>query len=130
MIVCMGKKIDIATPAAATTESPAPINPSNEALASNPATPNGDSAPAKAAVKKKPAKAAARKAAKPEPVTFSTEDIALRAYFISERRHRSGLPGDEQSDWIEAERQLHAEHRKKTAKKAPAKKTPAKKKRA
>jgi hypothetical protein len=34
------------------------------------------------------------------------EEIRIRAYFISERRRRFGLPGDANSDWIEAKRQL------------------------
>jgi len=33
-------------------------------------------------------------------------DIALQAYYIAERRRNLGLPGDPQSDWLEAERQL------------------------
>lgn len=37
------------------------------------------------------------------------EDIRLRAYFISERRHRFALPGDATSDWEEARRQLVSE---------------------
>src|SRR5438094_904630 len=36
----------------------------------------------------------------------SDEQIRLRAYFISERRRRFGLPGDAESDWLEAKRQL------------------------
>src|SRR5262245_3695013 len=32
--------------------------------------------------------------------------IRLRAYFISERRRRFALPGDAESDWLEAKRQL------------------------
>lgn len=55
---------------------------------------------------------------KPSPlkrpaVILTTEDIALRAYFIAERRNRMGWPGDETSDWVEAERQLQAEAAKK-----------------
>jgi hypothetical protein len=34
------------------------------------------------------------------------ETIRLRAYFISERRRRFALPGDAESDWLEAKRQL------------------------
>ena len=37
------------------------------------------------------------------------EAIRLRAYFISERRRRFGLPGDAESDWLEAKRQLLSE---------------------
>jgi len=36
-------------------------------------------------------------------------DIALRAYFIAEKRQKLGLPGDSTSDWVEAERQLNVE---------------------
>jgi hypothetical protein len=42
-------------------------------------------------------------------VEFSTHDIALRAYYIAERRTKLGLPGDEMGDWVEAERQLSTE---------------------
>jgi len=50
----------------------------------------------------------------PNPATsgdFSEETIRLRAYFISERRRRFALPGDAESDWLEAKRQLVAETR-------------------
>ena len=53
------------------------------------------------------AKPAKRKTAQPSAV--STEDIALRAYFIAEKRQQLGLPGDSLGDWIEAERQLLGE---------------------
>lgn len=39
----------------------------------------------------------------------SDEAIRTRAYFISERRRRFGLPGDADSDWLEAKRQLLSE---------------------
>lgn len=39
------------------------------------------------------------------------EQIQMRAYFISERRRRFALPGDANSDWLEAKRQLLAEVR-------------------
>jgi len=39
------------------------------------------------------------------------ETIRLLAYFISERRRRFALPGDAESDWLEAKRQLVAETR-------------------
>ena len=45
-------------------------------------------------------------------VELSDDDIALRAYYIAERRRRLDLPGDEIGDWVEAERQLRAEARK------------------
>jgi Protein of unknown function (DUF2934) len=37
------------------------------------------------------------------------EAIRLRAYFISERRRRFALPGDAESDWLEAKRQILSE---------------------
>jgi outer membrane biosynthesis protein TonB len=39
----------------------------------------------------------------------SDDEIRLRAYFISERRRRFALPGDVDSDWLEARRQLLSE---------------------
>jgi hypothetical protein len=39
----------------------------------------------------------------------SDEAVRLRAYFISERRRRFALPGDAESDWVEAKRQLLSE---------------------
>jgi hypothetical protein len=58
---------------------------------------------------------AARKKGKPkvsmpreagQTVEPSDEQIRMRAYFISERRRRFALPGDADSDWLEAKRQL------------------------
>jgi hypothetical protein len=61
----------------------------------------------------------ATKSVAPANPRYTREDVALRAYFISEKRHALGLPGDEHQDWIEAERQLLAESAKpKRAKKA------------
>src|SRR5260221_1626078 len=37
------------------------------------------------------------------------EQVQVRAYFISERRRKLGLPGDEGHDWLAAERELLAE---------------------
>jgi hypothetical protein len=46
----------------------------------------------------------------PAPTFDPTNDqIQIRAYFISERRRRLALPGDANSDWLEAKRQLLAE---------------------
>jgi hypothetical protein len=42
----------------------------------------------------------------------SDDAVRLRAYFISERRRRFALPGDAESDWLEAKRQLLAEGRR------------------
>ncbi|MBV9999696.1 MAG: DUF2934 domain-containing protein [Verrucomicrobia bacterium] len=43
----------------------------------------------------------------PAPLEEPTDDqVQLRAYFISERRQREGLPGDDQSDWAQAREEL------------------------
>ena len=49
----------------------------------------------------KPASKAILKKAEP-----SQEQIAVRAYFISEQRQKTGRAGDHLSDWKEAEQQL------------------------
>jgi len=36
----------------------------------------------------------------------SSEQVALRAYFIGERRRTLGIHGDETSDWVAAEQEL------------------------
>jgi hypothetical protein len=36
----------------------------------------------------------------------NVEQVALRAYFIGERRRNLAMPGDETSDWIAAEREI------------------------
>jgi hypothetical protein len=51
-----------------------------------------------------------------EPV-ISRDEIALRAYFIAERRHKMGWPGNSATDWIDAENQLKAEALEKPLKK-------------
>jgi hypothetical protein len=63
--------------------------------------------------KSSPRKSAAQK---PKPRTAAPlgpdptdEQIQRRAYFISERRGRFDLPGDANSDWLEAKRQLLSE---------------------
>jgi hypothetical protein len=62
---------------------------------------------------KKAPQAAAKKTALPKSTAAGSqptdEQIRLRAYFISERRHRLRLPGDASSDWLEAKRQLLAD---------------------
>lgn len=70
---------------------------------------------AKAKRGSRPRKVAAQKA-KIEATPVATfdptdEQIEMRAYFISERRRRFGLPGDANSDWLEAKRQLLSETR-------------------
>ena len=42
----------------------------------------------------------------------SDDAVRLRAYLISERRRRFALPGDTESDWLEAKRQLLTEARR------------------
>ena len=66
-------------------------------------------APAKA--KKTSAKKAGKlsKTKTPTQPLPTEEEIRIRAYFISERRHRFALPGDATSDWEEARRQLLSE---------------------
>jgi hypothetical protein len=54
------------------------------------------------------AKGKARKNIDAQP---SSEQVALRAYFIGERRRNLGIPGDETSDWVEAEREILEELR-------------------
>lgn len=80
---------------------------------------NKGNRPRRALTNRKPretsAKKTAVKAEAPIPVNAartldpSDETIRLRAYFISERRRRFALPGDAESDWLEAKRQLLAE---------------------
>ena len=77
----------------------------------------GKSRPARAKKAVAPKKLALEKIeAKTAPVparAFDPTDaqIEMRAYFISERRRRFDLPGDANSDWLEAKRQLLAEVR-------------------
>jgi hypothetical protein len=61
----------------------------------------------------KPRRAAAGK--KKAVAGISADDIALRAYYLAERRRSLNLPGDELGDWVEAERQLRKEAGEKLA---------------
>ena len=98
---------------------PKSTEPSKPAAAAKPAS---KPAPKKAAAPKAKAAAAPKPAKTPAPRTrvkatavtkpaasITPADIALRAYFIAEKRQKLGLRGDSTSDWVEAERQLHAE---------------------
>jgi len=38
--------------------------------------------------------------------SVSMEQIALKAYYLAERRKNLGLPGNPESDWLQAEREL------------------------
>ena len=42
-------------------------------------------------------------------IQASKEQVALRAYFIGERRRSLGIAGDETSDWVQAEQELSQE---------------------
>jgi hypothetical protein len=64
----------------------------------------------KSVLRRKPKTKSAPGASKPTAIT--PDDIALRAYFIAERRQAMGWIGDETSDWVEAEKQLKAEVKK------------------
>lgn len=94
---------------AKSTAPPAPLRESVLAPAKKAAAPKA--APPKATAPTKPpatAKPTAKKAAPKKP-GYTQEDVALRAYYISEKRRTHHLPGDEAHDWIEAERQLAKE---------------------
>ena len=49
--------------------------------------------------------------AMPNRPMVSAELVALRAYFISEKRRKDGVEGDPLADWLEAERQIASESR-------------------
>ena len=74
------------------------------------------SVPAQDVPAKKTAKKSAARSAK-TPTTLKNsriiqenkDQIALRAYFIGERRRSLGIIGDETSDWVQAEQELSAE---------------------
>jgi hypothetical protein len=56
------------------------------------------------------AKSRARKKAMEQ---LNKDQVALHAYFIAERRRKLGMPGDQTSDWVQAERELLSEIRPK-----------------
>lgn len=97
--VATGQPTPAAEPAAAAI--PVQHRPSSKAKR-NGATPAPKPSAPRAAKPRQ--KAAASKGVEP-----TNEEIQLRAYFISERRHRLGLPGDTTSDWVEARGQLLSE---------------------
>ncbi len=41
---------------------------------------------------------------------YTLDDVALRAYYIGEKRQQLGQPGSPEADWVEAERQLIADN--------------------
>jgi hypothetical protein len=68
--------------------------------------------PAKKNSKKSVTPAATEIPAKPQKnkvIQDSREEVALRAYFIGERRRSLGIAGDETSDWVQAEQELSQE---------------------
>jgi len=72
--------------------------------------------PGKATAKLAPSFTLEPKAPAAEPV-ISHDDIALRAYFIGERRQKMGWAGDSATDWADAVSQLRAEALEKPLKK-------------
>lgn len=97
----------------ATAAAPAQAEPA-AALPKAEATPAvvAEESPKPKARPKRPAAPRPKKEAAPVEVVISVEEISLRAYFISERRRHHGWPGDEHSDWVEAERQVREEKTK------------------
>lgn len=109
-----------ATPKAA--PAPAPVAVPTPAAVVAPPKPSTTAKPTRAAAKPvKAAPVAAKPAVKPIKLTSSrkkapaapraitNEEIAVRAYLISEHRQNHGIWGEPHLDWIEAERQLQAE---------------------
>ncbi|MHA3770288.1 hypothetical protein ACXR0O_01980 [Verrucomicrobiota bacterium sgz303538] len=45
----------------------------------------------------------------PSGHSYNQDDIALRAYFISQRREAAGYPPAPHQDWLDAENELQAE---------------------
>jgi len=103
-----------------TSKKPAAKKP---AAATKKAAPKKKSAPVKKSATRKPAAARPRASAATPPRlitrraggqtqvvgmigTVTNEAIALKAYYLAERRRHLGLPGDPESDWLEAERLL------------------------
>ena len=85
------------------------VKPSKSSSAQRPPTSRKSAGPVP---KKSPSSQKAKATMPPEVGTTpepSDEQIRMRAYFISERRRRFALPGDAESDWLEAKRQLLSE---------------------
>ena len=107
----MGKKTDTSKPAGNAARASKPVAKKSKKTAVAAVE------PAATPVAAKPVKAAPKKPAKAsspaKKTAYTQDDVALRAYFIAEKRGKAGLPGDSTSDWVEAERQLLAESKKK-----------------
>lgn len=99
----MGKKDTTAKPATPARRAAKPAAAASTANGAKKTAAPRPSAKAVAAPRRTPKTAPARTPA------FTTDDVALRAYFVAEKRRQHGLPGDEHQDWIEAESQLLAE---------------------
>jgi hypothetical protein len=67
-----------------------------------------ETTPAKKTVKKA-AVTSVPKSKNNNVMEISREELALRAYFIGERRRSLGMDGDETSDWVQAEQELSRE---------------------
>jgi hypothetical protein len=104
-LVKMGKKTESKKPAARKSKKAAVV-----AVTAEPAAPL---IPLPAEVK--PAKKTLKNPAARAVPSFTKDDVALRAYFKAERRRKLGLPGDECQDWIDSERELLAEAKRKPA---------------
>ncbi len=114
----MGKKIEQGKKAVANTAGTAgkaPAKPIETTATPVAASPAPAIAEKKARAKRTVSKTTAAPAA-PKAAAISSDEIALRAYFIAEKRNAQGLPGDPHQDWIEAERQLRAEAKKSSSK--------------
>jgi hypothetical protein len=109
----MGKKTNVPTRPAVAAKPRKTTKAKPVAVASKPAAPRKSVAtPSKAADATPSKKAAPAKSRRAKGARFPESEVALRAYFIAEKRQNAGLPGNPHLDWIEAERQLAAESRK------------------
>ena len=99
-----------AKPAAksSTKAAPAAAKAAPAAAKAAPAAAKAAPAAAKASVTTASKVTKAGSASKAKSSKPSHEEIRMQAYFLAERRRKLGLPGDAESDWIEAERQLLA----------------------
>jgi Protein of unknown function (DUF2934) len=70
------------------------------------AVPSGKKSAAKKSTSSSVADAPQAKASRETVTRPTAEQVALRAYFLAERRRTLGSEGDETSDWIAAEREL------------------------
>lgn len=105
----MGKKIEKAiepTPMASKVKTPVQQKTVTEVKESAAKKASSEEvAPTSAGSKLETAPKAAKSPTKKKP---SHEETQMQAYFVAERRQKLGLPGNEASDWAEAERQLLA----------------------